>query len=544
MSLWLPEIRWNRSLLALPLAGLLSVGVVGTVVSATSPAYADEVELSPLLESYRVEVGDDGIELSPIASDSAVASIELLDDEDEALVNGKAFSRQELEAFLGEDGKEIAALLGLSSEDRRARLGHRDEEEPLDEGDVPVAPGAPGAPSPPHPPGVPHFEVQSDGDDQVSVGQPIHIEAGKSTGDAVCIGCSIMIEGEVEGDAVAVGGRIEVRSGGTVGGNVVSVGRRVDVASGGTVEGDAVAVGGRVFIEEGGTVEGQRSSVGWGSSWFGGPTSGMVPIDFSGSFSDLFWSILRTLLLMLVAAIVILFLRGPVERTSRRLIDEPWRAIFAGLLTQLLFFPVLVLATVILAVSIIGIPLLVLVPVAILAFFLAMIVGFVAVAQALGRWGRDRFGWHLSEPFLTVLVGVALIQVITIIGRFVGLFGSVGGLIGFSLLCLGFFLKYVAWTMGLGGMVLSTLAKDWRRPSPAGFAPPPPLAPIDFNRDDVPPAGWSDEPEPLAPMAQAAPEPGAPPVSPASAELDRETESLTDPRYGDGQSDDLRERNG
>jgi hypothetical protein len=218
----------------------------------------------------------------------------------------------------------------------------------------------------------------------------------------------------------------------------------------------------------------------------------MMPFDFEGSFGDLFWSILRLLLLGLVAAIAVVFTREPVARAARRLQDEPWKALFAGLLTQLLFFPVLVLVTIILAVSVIGIPLLVLVPVAILAFVVAMVIGYVAVAQSLGRWAAQRFGWeHLSEPFLPIFVGLVLLQGITILARFLSLPGGVLGLIAFSLLCLGFFVKYVGWTVGLGGMVLSVLARDWRRApraTPPAAPPIPPLAPIDFTRDDELPA--------------------------------------------------------
>ena len=91
MSLWLPEIRLRKSLLALPLAGLVWAGLAGSP-NVASPAVAAESELSPLTERYRVAVEDDGIELTPLAEDSAVSSIEILDGEDEALVNGKAFA--------------------------------------------------------------------------------------------------------------------------------------------------------------------------------------------------------------------------------------------------------------------------------------------------------------------------------------------------------------------------------------------------------------------------------------------------------------------
>lgn len=458
-------------------AVMLLLGLSSPLLSEEAPSEAGAADSSGLTARYRVEVDEDGVELTPTERDSAVESIRLEDGESEALVNGKSFSADELKAFLGADGSLLADLLALSDEERRRRLGIVPEDE-TEEGEVWVAPRAPRAPRPPR------VFVETDGDDRVSFGQSIHIGPGESAGDAVCIGCSVTVEGEVDGDAVSVGGRVELMPGATIGGNAVAVGGRVDVAAGATIEGDAVAVGSSVHIEEGGVVEGQRSSVGWGDGFLGG-RHGFLPFDFSGSFADLIWSILRALLLALMAAIVILFVREPVERASRRLLDEPWKAIFAGLLTQLLFFPVLVLVTVILAVSIIGIPLLVLVPVAVLAFFVAMLIGFVSVAQCLGRWMATRFGWRLSEPFMTVIAGVFLLQGTTVLARLVSLPGSFLGIIGFALLCLGFFLKYVGWTIGLGAMVLSMMARDWRRPAPRPGA----LSPLaDQDLPDLPAA--------------------------------------------------------
>ena len=459
--------RTDRLIRICSLAAAIFLLGLASPLSAEEPrGEAVAVDPGGLTERYRVEVVEDGIELAPIERDSAVESIRLEDGESEALVNGKSFSAEELKAFLGADGVLLAELLSLSDDERRRRLGVPPEAEddevrvtPRPEDEGAVVGGIPRIPRAPRPPRV---FVETDGDDRVSFGQSIRIGPGESAGDAVCIGCAVTVEGEVDGDAVAVGGRVELKPGSTVGGNAVAVGGRVDVASGATVEGDAVAVGASVHIEEGGVVEGQRSSVGWGGGFPGG-RHGFFPFDFSGSFADFFWSLLRALILALVAAIVILFVRDPVERTSRRLVEEPWKAIFAGLLTQLLFFPVLVVVTVILAVSIIGIPLLVLVPVAVLAFVIAMLIGYVAVAQSLGRWAKERFGWRLSEPFVVVLAGVLLLQGTTIAGRFVSLFGSVAGILGFTILCLGFFLKYVGWTIGLGGMVLSVLARDWGR---------------------------------------------------------------------------------
>ncbi len=290
-------------------------------------------------------------------------------------------------------------------------------------------------------------------------------------------------------------------------------------------------------VEEGATVEGQKSTVGWGGE-LRGPRrrrfqSGW-PFWFESDFGELFWGILRALFLMLLCCISALLARGSMEHTSRRLTEEPWKAIFAGLLTQLLFFPVLLFVTVILAVSIVGIPLLVLVPVAVLALLVAMLVGFAAVAQSLGRWAAQRFGWSLAEPFLPVVVGVAMIQGMAIVARIIGLPGGFLGLFAFALLALGFFIKYAAWTMGLGAMTLSLLGRDWRRPgagpeSPGrtfraaeenggetGAPPPAPAAP------SAPPAA-SDAPGAEASAPEATAVTAAKPPVPAPDDPDRES---------------------
>lgn len=461
----------HSALIAFLLLGFASLAAASSQAGATG-SLGDRIH-----ERFRVWVEDDSIRLRPLEGDPAIRSIALEDDEEEASVNGKAFSGDELRAFLGKDGELIAELAALDADERREALGLDDSEaEDRDEdGAVPAVPPAPGVVPIPPIPGIGHIRVESDGDDRVSFGRSIEIGPEETTGDAVCIGCSVTVAGEVEGDAVAVGGSVHITGSGRVLGNAVGVGGKVRLDSGATVEGDAVAVGGTVQVEDGATVEGQKSTVGWGDGWThkGNGVDFGWPFWFDSDAGELFWSILRTLFLLMLCCVSVLLARGSMERTSRRLTDEPWKAVFAGLLTQLLFFPVLIFVTVILAVSIVGIPLLVLVPVAVLALLVAMLLGFAAVAQSLGRWAAQRFGWNLAEPFLPVVVGVAMIQGVTIVARFVGLPGGFLGLFAFGLLALGFFLKYVAWTMGLGAMTLSLLGRDWRRPDSEPETPAP-----------------------------------------------------------------------
>lgn len=470
--------------LALALAGLAPLAAPAPLAAAETAAESDLAER--VRARFEVDALRDGLLLRPVTPGGVIRSIELADD-GEVLVNGKSFDESELESFLGADGALVVELVRLDPDARRVRLG--------------LKPAEPGAADEAEEvgvqvevPGLPNVRVHASKEDRISVGRSIHLEAGETARDVVCIGCSVDIDGSASGDAVAVGGSVRIGSGGHVGGGTVAVGGSTEVAAGAVVEGDAVAVGGAVEIEPGGEVQGQHSSVGWGGRVPGPWGDDWLPFGFTTTVGGLFWGVFRTVFLALLVGLCLLAARPAVAVAARRVATEPWKAVFAGLLTQLLFLPVLVLVTVILAVSIIGIPLLVLVPVAVVALIVGALVGFAAVAEGLGRSIEARFGARLASPFLIALVGVTAIQGVTLLGRVVGLPGGILGFVGFGLIALGFCIKYAAWTLGLGAMTLVALGRDWRQP-----APPAP-APVDM--------------EPALPSAPPPPAPPAPPTAP------------------------------
>lgn len=443
-----------------PLAGTLPPSPPAGVAVPAPPA-PPEAPAAPrrspaavaLAERYEIEELADGVLLRPRDPDSAVRSIEFTED-GEVLVNGKEFEEQELGAFLGEDGRHVAALARLDFDRLLEAFGFAVEEGPAP-GDVQVGVTV-------DVPGAPRIRVRGSREDRVSVGNSIHIAADESARDVVCVGCSIEIEGAISGEAVAIGGSVRVL--GTVARDVVAVGGSVEVEDGGEVGGEATAIGGGVDVAEGGSVLGRRSSIGVGP-WFGGFGNGLGAV--SGAFSDagkLLSAIFRTGVLALLGVLSLLMMRPAVERAGRRAAEEPWKAVLAGLLLQIFVLPFLVLVSVVLAVSVIGIPLLALVPVALLALVIAALLGFVAIGRNVGAWIERRFGAHFSSPILGVVVGIVAIQAVSLIGRLVALPGGLLGWIGLSLIAGGFFVKYVAWTVGMGAMTLVVLGRDWRRP--------------------------------------------------------------------------------
>ena len=93
--------------------------------------------------------------------------------------------------------------------------------------------------------------------DRVSFGDDILVERGETVGDAVCIGCSIRVDGVATGDAVSIGGRASVS--GRVGGDLVAVGGSIDLT--GVADGDVVAVGGGVEMGPGAAIGGDTVTI-------------------------------------------------------------------------------------------------------------------------------------------------------------------------------------------------------------------------------------------------------------------------------------------
>ncbi|MDE3156623.1 MAG: polymer-forming cytoskeletal protein, partial [Acidobacteriota bacterium] len=317
---------------------------------------------------------------------------------------------------------------------------------------TPEAPAAPeAAPVPPVPP----------------------VPSSRHSGDIVRFGGSVTVSRDeaVSGDVVVIGGNAHVN--GTVSGNVTVVGGTADIGSTATIHGDVAVVGGTLDRDPDATIDGKVSTIGfdqsffrgrpWRHGWFWGPAMGFFP--FLGFLS----TTIRTALLILLVCLVLLIVPRPVETVAARVAAEPVKAGLIGLACELLFVPVLIITIVLLVVTIVGIPLLVLVPFALIALLLVGLLGYTAVASQVGRFIGARFGWNLAGPYAPAIVGVVAINALVILGR---LLESLGGFFfPFGLfVLLGGLIEWAAWTTGFGAAVL---ARFGHRLEPFGFAPAP-----------------------------------------------------------------------
>jgi hypothetical protein len=176
------------------------------------------------------------------------------------------------------------------------------------------------------------------------------------------------------------------------------------------------------------------------------------------------------LMFVLFALIVMAVGQRPVQQIAARIGAEPVRSGLVGVLAEILFVPVLVVTILALVVSIIGIPLLVLVPFGIILVGIVMLVGFTGAAYMVGTWMLDRFGRTERNPYLTAAIGIVVIAGLTLVGRLFAL--AVGG-VGAPFYIAGYVLEYLAWTVGFGAAIQTWIQMRRRPVAPSMTTPPP-----------------------------------------------------------------------
>lgn len=498
--------------LCLALLGVLAV--TGLAVAANERIDAARAALEDSFRSLPIE---DGWLLQPVDEALGIRTLEVR--RDRLVIDGQRISNDELEARFGDQAPLILELQAATEAPEGAAAAGA--QILIEREVVEVEPPAP--PAPVEPPKPRHRGHRDRSDAQVVVGSDLTVEEDDVFRDVVVFGGRLTVDGQVIGDAVSIGGSAEV--GGEITGDLAVVGGSIELRDGARVMGDVVSVGGSVEQAEGADVAGQVVEVpfgpslafsgnwgNWGNwkSWGDWGRDWDLPEEAEDwsrrarwfGFMDVGWELLGLLFLGLLTCLALLVARNPVERIARKVSDEPWKSGLVGLLTQILCVPVLVLVCVVLLVSIIGIPLLLLVPFAILGFILVAFLGFTAVAYWLGNWTEGRFGWNLGSPYLSLLLGVGLIEILALIGEFLGIGPGPIKFFAAMFVLFGCVVSYLAWTVGLGGAVLTRFG-TWdgdRGPGYSAPAPPPPPA------DPLPPApDWEES-------AEAPPEDGRGPL--------------------------------
>ena len=331
---------------------------------------------------------------------------------------------------------------------------------------APAAPAAPAPPAPPAAPAPPTPPRMVEGD-KVWLGKDRTVAKGVVIdGDIAHVGGDLRVEGEVRGDVGVIGGDLELASGAVIGGDVGVAGGDVTLREGSLIRGEVAVKGGEIR-NNGGRVLGEmhaedgeavvapvaraerRAEARRDESWF-------APIGraLAGIFSTL-----GVALVLAGAGAALVFYGLPYLRTvSDTARVSTLRAGGVGLAATFLIIPAYLVLLVLLAVSIIGIPLLIVaVPLYPLAVVLAIGFGLIAAAHAIGeRTIEQRNGSDIRyhNAYAYVFAGIAILLAPVMAAHLVGM----TGFLGFVSVLLGVAAGVAIWaaaTIGLGAVILS-----------------------------------------------------------------------------------------
>ncbi len=247
----------------------------------------------------------------------------------------------------------------------------------------------------------------------VKIGSDVHIEKDMRVDDAVAVGGSVFVDGIVDGDAVAVGGTIHLGEEAVIHGDAVTVGGVIDQAEGAMIYGTTVNVGAFDF----------KDIFDWKQffSGFGGIPKFFMIIPLIGLFA-----------LVLLLTILIPTELGTVASNIK---NEPVVMFLWGMLGVFLIVPLAVM----LVISIIGIAL---IPIEILAIFLASLIGYIAVAIIIGKKLLRALKNDDPSIILSAILGVLILWLIGLIP----VFGSI--------------VKVIVWIIGFGAVIIAVARRN------------------------------------------------------------------------------------
>jgi hypothetical protein len=299
------------------------------------------------------------------------------------------------------------------------------------------------------------------------------------TGTRLALGQDVRIERdeEVTEAAIVVGGSLNID--GRVREGVVVVGGNLHLSSTADVRGDVILVGGTLTRDEGAQLTGGVNYVSFGDwsqrnfGWFPSVRFGEVP-----RWLSVVGTLARVSVLAVLMAMMLIVARAPVARVGRAALAEPLRAFVIGLAAEIFFVPVLVAASIGLAITIIGIPFVaILVPIAIVVAVFACLLGFTALACRIGEWIEDRLGWQPGNAFVATAVGFIVLLTPTLVARFVDIATVGAAPLSLMLVMIGLTVEFFAWTIGLGAAIITGLGRWYTVPPPITAPPAPPASP-------------------------------------------------------------------
>lgn len=282
-------------------------------------------------------------------------------------------------------------------------------------------------------------------------GGPVSI-SGSALDDVASFGGPITIDGSVKGDVASFGGGITIN--GEVDGDVASTGGDVTLGPKAVISGDLALLGGKLQKADGAVIRGSISNVDsklaarlamMGARWKNWEPDVRKDLGVAGRVALFAGFLALTICIGLLVVLADVLLPKPVDAVAQSVKTDFWNAAGIGVLMLLCFGPSLVL----LAVSILGIPL---IP---LAFVAAAAAGVLALAAA-SRLAGERLFESLEKPLpgraSAAAAGYGLLVGILVCGKVLRLAGGFVAFAGGTLVLAGLMVLCAAFVVGLGGV--------------------------------------------------------------------------------------------
>ena len=284
----------------------------------------------------------------------------------------------------------------------------------------------PDAPDAPDTPDIPDVDLDSNDNNLVRFGEDIVIPADKVIdGDVVAIGGDVTVYGRVKGDCVSIGGQVNVKDKGVV-------------------EGDAVSMGGGVATSDSASVGGSNVSLGspWTHSHAFWPMVGLFGAVGTGIW--LVHTLVRLALTVFLAWLALLLARERLVYAVDTMYARFGRSFLfglAGFAASLVALPTAIvllilvgaIAIAILAITIIGIPVALVLLLGLILGIIGIVLGLIVAvflaflngAMFLGQRVLGRTTERGKNPLLAITVGVLLITALKVAGKLIGLVGLI-----------------------------------------------------------------------------------------------------------------------
>ena len=232
-------------------------------------------------------------------------------------------------------------------------------------------------------------------------------------------------ENQVVENALAFGGSVTVSPNAKVVDTAIAFGGDVILQKGARVEGDAYSFGGKIVQEPGAIISGERATFSDRHGMMYGSDRGR-----SSFFAQYFFStIFRTCSAVVAAILGLIILQTSPQflpNLATKLGQHPGLTALWGIGAIVSF----VFATVFLAITLIGIPL---IPLLSLTAVITALVGSLGVALFVGQRLFRNSNWSLQQQFL---VGLAIVTVMTLIPFFGGLVVFLVNVFGLGIILL------------------------------------------------------------------------------------------------------------